>query len=108
MYISVCVFFLCISVFLFFSPLSFASRMCDRCGREVHLATFFFSFFLFFLLLWLLRASLSLAFVSVSEVGFYFIFRSFGLDDCRSIFLASFCDFVSVSEEGIPWSFWRK
>ncbi len=69
----------------------------------------FTSYFLFlFLLLWLLGASLSLAFVSVSDVGFYFIFWSFGVDDCRSICLASFCDFVSVSVEGIPLSFWRK
>jgi hypothetical protein len=68
--------------------------------------TCYFSFF--FLLLWLLGASLSLAFVSVSDVGFLCFFWSFGVDDCRSICLASSCDFVSVSEEGIPLSFWRK
>lgn len=68
----------------------------------------FTCYFSFFWLLWLLGVSLSPAFVSVSDVGFYFIFWSFGVDDCRSICLASFCDFVSVSEEGIPFSFWRK
>jgi hypothetical protein len=95
------------SVFLyfFFFPPFLLHLGCVIVVEEKFTLLLFFSFFL---LLWLLRASLSLAFVSVSEVGFYFIFRSFGLDDCRSIFLASFCDFVSVSEEGIPWSFWRK
>jgi hypothetical protein len=32
-------------LFFFFPPLSFASRMCDHCGREVHLLLSLSSFF---------------------------------------------------------------
>jgi hypothetical protein len=60
MCVCVCVCFSSVFLYLFFSPLSFASRMCDRCGREVHLLLF--SFF-----------SVTLAFRRFFVSGFLFL-----------------------------------
>ncbi len=66
----------CVCVFPLHFCISFFSPFLLHLGCVIVVEEKF-TWYFFFLLLWLLGASLSLAFVSVSDVGFYFSFLVF-------------------------------